>query len=478
MADLDTENIRRAMTGPTRDPFGLVGQVLDEQFRIDSVVGEGGFSVVYRGHHLGLSEPIAIKCLKLPGALGSAAVESFVQRFRDEGRILYKLSQGNLHIVRSIASGLTMGPVTGALIPYTILEWLDGYSLAEELEARRRAGFRGRSLPEIVASLDSAIHAVAYAHTQGVVHRDLNPGNIFFAKTREGILAKVLDFGLAKVVSDHALALGPRAETLGHLQIFAPAYAAPEQMDRRLGPVSAQTDVYTIALVLLESMLDRSVISGDHLGEIMAKTLGLARPTPRSLGLNVSDELEVLFASALELDPKKRPTDAGVFWGTLKHTLAKEGLRPPSVVPAPASVMASTMSPLDAFKSLPAPNPPTFGSERMRSASPAAPSVGAQPPRSLGGTQIMDQPQRPSRAFPHLANTLPLGDAAASARRQVAEPSADPAAAVARQSSTVPPAPPTGSGQSERRTRAALLILALVIAVIGVFYVVRGLLGN
>ena len=87
------------------DPFGLIGQVLDGQFRVDKFVGEGGFSIVYRGHHAGLNEPIAIKCLKLPPTLGSALVESFIRRFRDESRIHYRLSQGNLAIARSIASG-------------------------------------------------------------------------------------------------------------------------------------------------------------------------------------------------------------------------------------------------------------------------------------------------------------------------------------------------------------------------------------
>ena len=89
------------------DPFGLVGQVLDGQFRVDTLVGEGGFSAVYRGHHLGLNEPIAIKSLKLPSSLDGSLVDTFVQRFRDESRILYRLSQGNLHIVRSIAAGTT-----------------------------------------------------------------------------------------------------------------------------------------------------------------------------------------------------------------------------------------------------------------------------------------------------------------------------------------------------------------------------------
>jgi hypothetical protein len=66
MADLDTTAIRRAMAGPPRDPFGLVGQTLDEQFRVDSIEGEGGFSVVYRGHHVGLSEPAADRTTPTP----------------------------------------------------------------------------------------------------------------------------------------------------------------------------------------------------------------------------------------------------------------------------------------------------------------------------------------------------------------------------------------------------------------------------
>ena len=136
------------------DPFGLVGQVLDGQFRVDAHVGEGGFSVVYRGTHVGLSEPIAVKCLKLPAALGSALVDSFVRRFRDESRLQYKLSQGNLHIVRSLGSGTTIAPATSALVPYTVLEWLEGKSLAQEFNDRRDAGQHGRPIREVVALLD------------------------------------------------------------------------------------------------------------------------------------------------------------------------------------------------------------------------------------------------------------------------------------------------------------------------------------
>ena len=242
------------------DPFGLIGQLLDGQFRVDALVGEGGFSAVYRGTHVGLGEPIAIKCLKLSSALAQAMalneerasqgpstpvmntviVDSFVKRFRDEGRILYKLSQGNLNVVRCIASGTTLSPVGGALVPYLVLEWLEGRSLQADLDARHA----GRPLGETMELLAPAFDAIAYAHTMGVVHRDVSTGNIFLAQAREGGLrAKVLDFGVAKVMTDD-LEIGPRTQTLAQIRIYSPAYAAPEQFDAAPGPPGAYTDVY------------------------------------------------------------------------------------------------------------------------------------------------------------------------------------------------------------------------------------------
>jgi serine/threonine-protein kinase len=312
--------------------MGLIGHTLDGQFRVDEVIGEGGFSVVYKGHHLGLGEAIAIKCLKLEASLGSAMVESFVRRFRDESRILYRLSQGNLHIVRSIASGTTVAPQTASLIPYTVLEWLEGHSLAQELDRRRDAGMRGRTLEEVILLLDSAAMAVAHAHEAGVVHRDLNPGNIFLTQTREGMKTKVLDFGLAKVVSDHHLELGPRAVTFGKIRIFSPAYAAPEQFDDRIGKIAPWTDVYTFAIVLLETLCDEPPVSGEDLGVIVGKTLDPNhRPTPRALGLGpdrVPDAAEAVFARALPLDTRERFSDGGEMWGTLKAALRKPDPRP------------------------------------------------------------------------------------------------------------------------------------------------------
>jgi serine/threonine-protein kinase len=369
------------------DPYGLVGQVLDGQFRVDEHIGEGGFSVVYRGTHVGLSEPIAVKCLKLPLALGSALVESFVRRFRDESRIHYKLSQGNLHIVRSIASGTTIAPTTSALVPYTVLEWLEGHSLAHEFNERREAGLHGRPLREVVSLLDSAIEALAYAHAQGVVHRDLNPGNFFLARTPVGTRVKILDFGVAKIMADSAIAMGPIARTVGNVRMFAPAYGAPEQFDDRFGAIGPWTDVYTIGLVLLEAMTDRTVMDGEHIGEFMTKAMDAEnRPSPRSLGVPVGDETQKMFVHALSVEPARRPRDAGELWGMLKHSMQVDGRssRPARTVRLDDAI-PSTLRIKDR--------------EKEREGSSPSPA-----PRALGGTLRME-PAVPRTASEWLAVT-------------------------------------------------------------------------
>ena len=208
-----------------RDFFGFVGELIEPQYRVDDVIGEGGFSVVYRGHHLGLDEPVAIKCLKIPAGLTPGMVDAVVERFQAESRIMYRLSQGNLNIVRSISSGTAKSKVTGVLVPYMVLEWLEGVSLFQDLRDRRSRQLVGRTLQETIRLLDPAATALDYAHSQGVVHRDLKPGNIFLAETRDGTRSKVLDFGLAKVLTDDAIGLGPAQHTMSQ-GISAPSPTA------------------------------------------------------------------------------------------------------------------------------------------------------------------------------------------------------------------------------------------------------------
>ncbi|MEO8797182.1 MAG: serine/threonine-protein kinase, partial [Polyangiaceae bacterium] len=306
------------------DPFGVIGSVIDGQFRVDQWVGEGGFSSVYKGFHLGLQEPIAIKCLKLPQNLAREVIDQFQNRFRDESRIAYRLSQGNLHIVRSITSGTTTSP-TGQVIPYMVLEWLEGQTLSQDFRARREKNLTGRKLEELAQMFAPASEALAYAHAHGVVHRDVKPGNLFLAQTREGFRMKVLDFGMAKILSDGNLGILPMAQSTAGVVVFSAPYAAPEQFDPKLGSIGTWTDVYSLALVLLEAMTDKRVRSADNLAECLMQATDPARmPTPKRLGLNVSNALDEVFARALAVNPRERAQDVGEFWGQLRNAMLRE----------------------------------------------------------------------------------------------------------------------------------------------------------
>ncbi len=403
------------------DAFGLVGQVIDAQLRVDEAVGEGGFSVVYRGHHLGLDEPVAIKCLKLSSAIDSSLVDSFIRRFRDESRICYRLSRGHLDIVRSITSGTTRAR-SGALLPYMALEWLEGRSLADELRERRTKKMSGRPLEEVVAFLEPAASAIAYAHAEGVVHRDLKPGNLFVCTTKEGLRLKVLDFGLAKILHDDVLDAVP-LKTGRDLLLFSPSYGAPEQLDPRLGAIGPWTDVYALAVVMLEVMRDKKVRSIDAVGNAVVQALDPKdRPTPRRYGVLVGEQVEAVMARAVSLQPLHRQKDVGVFWRELEEAMRRDGATSlaktaetevPAVVYA-ARVTAPTDLALTTRDGAPAFAPPVEDPGRtMRMGDVRRPADTAPDPSALDavdmlledagaaagtGTLVMERPELPRRA--------------------------------------------------------------------------------
>ena len=305
-----------------RDLFGLEGQIVDGQVRVDEAIGEGGFSVVYKGHHLGLGEPVAVKCLKLPQALSASEADAFSLRFRDESRLAYRLSQGNLNIVRSITSGTTVAPATGALLPYMALEWLEGRSLAREFGDRRPHG-RPFGLDEAVRLFEPAVQAIDFAHSQGVIHRDIKPGNLFLATTREGVRMKVLDFGLAKILHDDtAVGVVPSVKTMNNVLMCSPSYGAPEQFEAELGPIGPWTDVYSLALVFVEGLANKKARHATSMTEGAVLALSKTyRPTPRALGVDLGDAVEAVLARAVSVEPAERPATAGELWRLLRGAL-------------------------------------------------------------------------------------------------------------------------------------------------------------
>ncbi len=292
------------------DPFDLVGDVIDGQFRVDAVAGEGGLSVVYRGWHQSVAATVAIKCLNLPATLDPSLIEPFVQSFREGTKIQYRLSRGNLNIAQSLASGSTLAPRTGNLIPYLVREWLEGQSLASYLAERRAKKLGGLKLDEVIALLDGAADGLGFAHAQGVAHHAVNPSNLFVVQTNGRPGVKILDFGLAKAASDPAV-------QMPGLRVLLPEYAAPEQIDRQLGEPGPWTDVYSLALITMEALLGAPVFVSKE-GAPAAQIDPVLRPSARIAGLGLRSAVRDVLGRAVALEPKKRPATAGEFWSALK----------------------------------------------------------------------------------------------------------------------------------------------------------------
>ncbi|HEY1958899.1 MAG TPA: hypothetical protein VGH28_24975 [Polyangiaceae bacterium] len=298
------------------DPLDLVGDVLDGQFKVEEFVGEGALSVVYRGRSEVFEAPVAIKCLDLPSTLDATLAASVVTSFQEGCKLHYRLARGHLAIAQTFASGTTVAPRTGSQVPYIVREWFEGESLARDLRRRRAEGEGGRSLAETIALFEPIASALVYAHGEDATHLSLMPSNLFLAKHGDEVSLKLLDFGVGRVVdevgSSRDGAPPPR------VKLLLPTYAAPEQLLGTLGPTGPWTDVYALALVLLEVLADRAVMGEKDPSALIARALNkLSRPTPASLGIDLPPSVAAAFERALALEPESRQATVAEFWADI-----------------------------------------------------------------------------------------------------------------------------------------------------------------
>lgn len=326
------------------DVFRLVGTVVDGRYRVDEVVGEGGFGVVYRGWHERLHSAIAIKCLKLPPDFTQEERKLFLANFRNEARLLNDLSPRDPAIVRVYDFGETQN-AEGARIPYLVLEWLVGRDLSSVLAERIEQGHGPFSEREAIAFLSPAIAAVAVAHAAAspVAHRDLNPRNLFLA----GSSLKVLDFGIAKVMQQSETATRMQTHTKSSLQSFSPDYGAPEQFaTKQFGATGPWTDVHALGLILVELVTGKVALEGDNLYAWLISATSEQRPTPRlrAPGVGVSNAFEAVCQKALALRSVDRYRSAGELLSALEAVVNEQSRASPmagSQAPRAASLMTN-----------------------------------------------------------------------------------------------------------------------------------------
>jgi serine/threonine protein kinase len=284
----------------TTDPSGgsdyreWVGRVIDERYRVDGLLGEGGMGAVFVAEHLKLMKKVAIKVIH-PEFAGDGDV---AERFLREAMTAAQMEHPH------VASATDYGTISGGG-GYLVMQYVEGKSLRDVLDEEGALGWvRACDIAAQVAD------ALAAAHAKGFVHRDLKPDNVMLQpKDDGGRLVKVLDFGIARVASDSVVGQGRRTLTRVGTVIGTPGYMAPEQA---LGePVDYRADLYALGLLVHEMVTGEPVYDQSVLTAIVTRQL---TETPPRLSTkvegNLPQQLDDLVASMLEREKDKRLSSA------------------------------------------------------------------------------------------------------------------------------------------------------------------------
>ncbi len=280
--------------------------VTDKQWRLGHYeileeIGRGGMGVIYRARQQHSRRIVAVKRI-LAHQVNSH--ETLV-RFRREAEAVASLDHPNIlpiYEVRESEQGL----------PYFSMKYAMGGSLRAALPTLRAKPREGVRLMAKVA------RAIAYAHGKGVLHRDLQPGNILLDENGEPMVS---DFGLAKWL-DQTSDLTRTLETLG-----TPGYIAPEQTECPADKLTCAADVYSLGAILFYLLTGRPPFVGPNVLHVIHQAAATAAPRLRSLAPSLDRDLETIVGRCLEPDPKARYQSAGALADDLEHWLRHEPIR-------------------------------------------------------------------------------------------------------------------------------------------------------
>jgi serine/threonine-protein kinase len=256
----------------------IPGQILAERYRIVALLGKGGMGEVYRADDLTLGQPVAMKFLPEAVAHDGAAQA----RFHREVRLARQVSHPNVCRVFDI------GEAAG--LPFLSMEYVDGEDLASLL---KRIGHLPQDKAIDIARQICA--GLAAAHEAGVLHRDLKPANLML--DRRGKI-RITDFGLAGVA-----AIAEREVVAG-----TPAYMAPEQLTGQ--PATAQSDIYSLGLVLYELFTGKAAFDAATVAELVRQRESTTPKSPGQLVQDLDPLIERVVLRCLEAEPERRPHSA------------------------------------------------------------------------------------------------------------------------------------------------------------------------
>ena len=282
----------------------LEGSIISGRYRVERLLGSGGMGAVYLARHVSLGQEVAIKFIH-PELVSSEEVR---RRFETEAKASARIK--SRHAVSVIDHG-----VTEAGQPYIVMERLDGQSLEQAMKERGRLPFE-----EVVLIVMQVARALEQAHAAGIVHRDLKPDNIFLARDgeggRQGYTVKVLDFGIAKVVQDEAVA-GVGTTKTG-MVLGTPLYMAPEALTAS-APVSPASDIWSLGACAFAAACGRVPFEGEAIGDVVLKVCAAPMPIPSKLAPDLPRAFDEWFKKACARDLSERFPKVGEMADALRR---------------------------------------------------------------------------------------------------------------------------------------------------------------
>ncbi|HEX5289478.1 MAG TPA: Stk1 family PASTA domain-containing Ser/Thr kinase [Streptosporangiaceae bacterium] len=274
-------------------------RLLGGRYELDGIVGRGGMAEVFRARDIRLDRIVGVKTLRDD----LARDQTFQARFRREAQSAASLNHPSIVAVYDTGEDM----VGNTPVPYIVMEFVDGRTLRDLLRDDRRL------LPERAAEItDGVLRALDYSHRNGIVHRDIKPGNVML--TRSGDV-KVMDFGIARAVSDAQATMTQTAQVIGTAQYLSPEQARGERVD-------ARSDLYSAGCLLYELLTGRPPFTGDSPVAIAYQHVREAPVPPSRIDPELPAWCDAIVLKAMEKDPGDRYQSAGEMRNDIQRALS------------------------------------------------------------------------------------------------------------------------------------------------------------
>lgn len=309
-----------------------VGSVLHEKWTLERLLGVGGMGAVYAARHRNGARA-AVKVL----SPSMGRVPHIRKRFLHEGYAANRVEHGGAVKVLDddvIQDGTDEGTA------YLVMELLEGESLGDR--ARREPPLGER---ELLAIADGVLAVLDAAHTNGVVHRDLKPDNLFFARDpeRAGTQIKVLDFGLARL-------LEATETTIAGMALGTPTYMSPEQAAGKVDQIDGRTDIYALGSILFQLVSHRRIHDAAHTLGLVVRMATMPAPKIQTVAPDVSDAFARVVDRALAFERDDRYPTAAAMRADVQAALATLPADESSLIVLPAWPASTGQVPASAVR--------------------------------------------------------------------------------------------------------------------------------